>query len=211
MSYGSFFMGLEVKDKVKVQVPLNQLMLICSLRPHPEWWSPQYERDMDILEGLQQRPTKMTMGLEHLLYEEKLRELGQFSLEKKRLMGNLVSVYEYLMGGSKEYKVRLFSAVSHERSGGNRHKLKYRKFHLNITKSLFAVRVVEYWKGLSVRFWSLCPQRHSKPDWTQSWATLLVLGDFALGRRLDWMMCQGTFQPQPFCDSIDFHSGQLLQ
>ena len=45
------------------------------------------------------------------------------------------------------------------------------------------------------------PQRHSKSDWTQSWATLLVLAHFALSKRLDWMMSRGPFQPQPFCDS----------
>jgi len=64
---------------------------------------------MDILDRTQQGATKMMKQLEHVLSEEKPRELGLFSLEKKRPTANLVIVYEYLKGGSKECKVRLIS------------------------------------------------------------------------------------------------------
>jgi len=52
-------------------------------------WAPQYKRDMDILERAQQTATKMTEELEHFTYEERLRECGLFSLEKRRLGGTL--------------------------------------------------------------------------------------------------------------------------
>jgi len=45
-------------------------------------WSPQYRRDMDLLERVQRRTTKMIQGTEHLSYEDGLRELGLFSLDK---------------------------------------------------------------------------------------------------------------------------------
>ncbi|KAK4825512.1 hypothetical protein QYF61_000025 [Mycteria americana] len=113
------------------------------LRPHLECC-----RDRDTEERVQQRATKMIKGLEHLSYEERLRELGLFSLEKRRLRGDLINVYKYLKWGSKEDGARIFSVVPSDSTRGNGHKLEHRRFPLEIRKHFFTVMVTEHWHGL---------------------------------------------------------------
>lgn len=59
-------------------------------------------------------PGMMMKGLEHLSYDEKLRNLALFSLEKKRLKEDLINVFKYLKGRFKENGVRLFSGAQHQ-------------------------------------------------------------------------------------------------
>ncbi|KAM9643769.1 uncharacterized protein ACIBXB_012437 [Morphnus guianensis] len=111
------------------------------MRPHMVYylqlWGPLYNKGMDLLEQVQRRGTKMIRGMEHLSYEERLRELRLSSLEKRRLQGDLIAAFQYIKGAYKKDEERLFSRPCRDRTRGNGFKLKLSRFRLDVKIKFF--------------------------------------------------------------------------
>ena len=123
------------------------------VRPHLEYcvqaWRPHLVKDIELLESVQRRATRMIPSLKGLTYSQRLEALNLTSLETRRLRGDLIEVYK-IVKGFDDINSSKFFKFSETNLRGHDLKLYKSRFNTNIGKFAFSNRIVDEWNLLSL-------------------------------------------------------------
>ena len=144
---GMIYRSFTYKSK-DIILPLYKSLV----RPHLEYgvqaWRPHLIKDINLIEKVQKRATKMVDSCRHLPYNDRLLELRLTTLETRRLRGDLIEVFK-IMNGFEDVDSNLFFTVAQNNLRGHSLKLFKTRFNLDYGKFFFANRVIDEWNALT--------------------------------------------------------------
>ena len=122
------------------------------VRPKLEYcvqvWCPYLRKDIDNIERVQHRATKLISECRGLSYNNRLSRVGLITLEKRRLRGDLIQVFKLIKGFDKIDYTNFFQLAHNSRSRGHRFKIIKVRARLDIRNKIFSQRVVNSWNDL---------------------------------------------------------------
>ncbi|MGL5708552.1 MAG: reverse transcriptase domain-containing protein, partial [Aeromonas sp.] len=133
--------------KPEILLPLYKALV----RPHLEYciqaWSPYLQKDIYKLESVQRLATRMMEGQKHKSYAQRLIDLNLFSLERRRLRGDLIEVFKMTHGYSG-VDPNILKKPEESTTRGHRYKLSKQHSRLECRRNFFALRIVDFWNKL---------------------------------------------------------------
>ncbi len=142
LSYGFAVLTLEI----------FRILHLALVRPILEYGqqasSPYLRRDTALMERIQRLATRMVKGMRELPYEDRLRRLNIFSLERRRLRGDLILAFNLFHGRLDLPRAECFEAPTGRDLRGHDFKLRHRSFRLLRRKAAFSVRLPISWNKL---------------------------------------------------------------
>ena len=155
---GDFLSGFTPLGMIRRNITYKEKSLIIPLykaivRPHLEYciqaWSPYLRKDIDMLEKIQRRATKLIPGLRDLTYEERLKECGLTTLETRRLRGDQIEVFK-ILNGYENIESNIFFEIKESKiTRGHNFKLVKKQSRLDVRKYSFSQRTINVWNNLS--------------------------------------------------------------
>ena len=150
--------GNQILGMIRRNITYKEKSLIVPLykaivRPHLEYciqaWSPYLRKDIDMLEKIQRRATKLIPGLRDLTYEERLKECGLTTLETRRLRGDQIEVFK-ILNGYENIDSNLFFQIKESKiTRGHNFTLVKKQSRLDVRKFSFSQRTINVWNKLS--------------------------------------------------------------
>ena len=150
--------GNQVLGMIRRNITYKEKSLIVPLykaivRPHLEYciqaWSPYLRKDIDMLEKIQRRATKLIPELRDLRYEERLKECGLTTLETRRLRGDQIEVFKILNGYENIDSNIFFEIKKSKITRGHNFTLVKKQSRLDVRKYSFSQRTINAWNKLS--------------------------------------------------------------
>jgi len=147
-------LGLIRRSFTYMDAQLMKQLFTTMVRPHLEYgnvvWHPYLRKEIDMIEAVQRRATKMVPGFSNLTYEQRLRKMKLPSLEYRRFRGDMIEAYKYMHGLYRVDESALLPR--HHDTGvttrGHCMKLAKRESSTMIRQNFFGLRIVNRWNGL---------------------------------------------------------------
>ena len=147
------YQNVRKHNAITVSAPYIIAGLLAIVRPHLEYciqaWNPYLRKDVDMLEKIQRRATKLIPGLRDLTYEERLNECGLTTLETRRLRGDQIEVFKILNGYENIDSNIFFEIKESKITRGHNYTLVKKQSRLDVRKYSFSQRTINVWNNLS--------------------------------------------------------------
>ena len=158
--------------KADVFIPFYKAIV----RPHLEYcvqaWAPFYKKDALCLEKVQRLATRMIEGQQGKAYEQRLSDLGLFSLERRRVRGDLIEVFKIKKGLLGISAGDFFTEAPHRVTRGHEYKLMKQHCRLNIRANFFSNRIVNRWNKLPEELINLSNVQAFKKALDKRWSEI---------------------------------------
>ncbi|XP_059822785.1 uncharacterized protein LOC132392642 [Hypanus sabinus] len=138
--------GIEYRSK-EILLQLHRALVRPNLEYCVQFWSPNLRKDILAIEGVQRRFTRLIPGMAGLSYVERLERLGLYTLEFRRIRGDLIETYKIIKGLDTLEAGSTFPLMGESRTRGHS-LIRGRPFRTEMQKNFFTQRVVDMWNAL---------------------------------------------------------------